>query len=156
MPLYVMPKIETRGVEILTLAGKAGIVVLEPARLFEMYPEAVSGSMVFVTLDDAQMALLHRNMAQLLPEVPTAVMSAPGVVYTAQWMMLASPLPVVDYLEISGKIAKSGLLAHKPEDVAKRGPFGSSREVGHTDDAVVSYRSADVKDEDDVDVGDAM
>lgn len=130
MTLYVIPRINDRGAELITLAARSGVQILEPHHLFEMYPEAVGGSMAIASLSDEQLTLLHRYMGELLPEVPTVVLSAPGVVYSSQWMMVASPLPSVDYMEISGKMAKTGLLAHSPTQVVKRGPLGTQTEVG--------------------------
>lgn len=120
MTLYIVPTIVDSGAELVTLAAKAGVSVLQPQKLYSLYPEAISGAIVVAAMDEKIISLLYRYTTQLLPENPTIIVSAPGCVYSPTWMMHAAPFPAIDYIEFAGKIAKTGLLARGPENVEKQ------------------------------------
>lgn len=130
MPLYVLPPIVERASEFATLVSRSGATLIEPSHLYEIYPAATGGGIVILALQADQLTLLSRYMSDLLPEVPTQVASVPACNYPVDWLMVAAPLPAIDYMELSAKLAKSGLLSHTPKQVQERGHARPRRETG--------------------------
>lgn len=119
MSIYLLPPGNDL-VEITEVTKKAGVLFEQFGSLREMILAAQGNPICVGTLTPQDLLVLNRYARTLVEELPTVVMSAPGVIYTADWMSLASAFPAVDWKEILGKLSKSGHLATQPEQLEKR------------------------------------
>lgn len=119
MSVYLIPPV-TDPAEILDITKKAGV----PFEVFNSLRELILKShqvpIIIGSILPKDLLVLNRYSQTLLEELPTAVMSAPGAIYTGEWVSLASALPPMDWKEIQQKLAKSGHLANTPEALEKR------------------------------------
>ena len=91
---------------------------------------------VFVaTVSEADMLLLNRYPDALLDELPTSLMSVPNMVYSGDWVTLASALPAMDWMEMESKLAKSGATAQTVEQLGERSKTQEYQEYGFSADA---------------------
>lgn len=120
MPYYLIPELKDSAREITDLTTKAGVKVVSVKKLYDLAPVIPPSGIVIVAIGEDDLMVLMRNMQTLLPELPTAVVAAPDLTYSAVWNRLAAPLPDVDWSELSGKMAKSGLLSNDTEQASKR------------------------------------
>lgn len=119
MSIYLLPPGNDLN-EITEVTKKAGVLFDQFGSLREMILAAQGNPICVGTLGSQDLLVLNRYARTLVEELPTVVMSAPGVIYTADWMSLASAFPAADWKEILGKLSKSGHLATNPEQLAKR------------------------------------
>lgn len=120
MTLYLLPPLDTTDKEVRELVRRAGAELVEAEFLHELWPFLQGGQIVVATLDATNFAVLNRNMHTLLKELPVAVMSAPGARYRSDWNIVAHALPTEDWLTLSNKLAKSGLLANDTKQAEAR------------------------------------
>lgn len=119
MSIYLIPPVADAA-EILEITKKAGV----PFEVFNSLRELILKShqvpIIIGTIQPKDLLVLNRYSQTLLEELPTAVMSVPGALYTGEWVSLASALPPIDWKEIQSKLAKSGHLATTHEQLEKR------------------------------------
>lgn len=120
MTLYLIPPVDATVKEVSNLCSKAGVEFVEVEALFDLWPFLSGGQIIVAAIDAANLAILNRHMSTLLKEVPVVVMAAPGATYRSDWNMIAHALPSEDWMTLSGKLAKSGLLASTTEQAEKR------------------------------------
>lgn len=120
MPYYLIPELRDSAREITDLTTKAGVDLVLIKKLYDLAPVIPPQGIVILSIGEDDLMVLMRNMQTLLPELPTAVVAAPDLTYSAVWNRLAAPLPDVDWSELSGKMAKSGLLSNDTEQASSR------------------------------------
>lgn len=124
MSIYLLPP--SSGLEEVTaVLSKVGVKIQQFRTMRELILAEGSGPIVVGTLDAQGLLILNRYAPSLVQELPTIVMSAPGAIYTGEWVSLASALPAVDWAELAQKVAKSGHLALAPGDLPARQVGGS-------------------------------
>lgn len=97
--------------------------------------ETEGSPVVFASMQVKDLLVLNRHASTLVVELPSVVMSVPGLAYDGEWVSVAAALPSVDWKEIEKKVAKSGFLANTPDQLESRdrgarvgdGSFGKSR-----------------------------
>lgn len=115
--MYLHPKgnIDSAAAAMIT---RSRAPVLDPVHLYQMYGTTpTEHALVAVSVEQA--ALLVRYPGELASSDMTVVTNIPGLVYRSDWMMAVAALPRVDWLELEGRLAKSGLTAFTPEQLAK-------------------------------------
>lgn len=120
MPYYIVPELHDSSIEIVELAQRAKVELVRVQHLYDLAQVIPAPGLVIVSIDEEHLMILMRNLATLLPETPTVVGAVPGVQYSPSWNRLSATLPDIDYMELSGKLAKSGLLASSTEDASNR------------------------------------
>nr|AFR52744.1 procapsid assembly protein [Pseudomonas phage phi6] len=120
MTLYLVPPLDSADQELPALASKAGVTLLEIEFLHELWPHLSGGQIVIAALNANNLAILNRHMSTLLVELPVAVMAVPGASYRSDWNMIAHALPSEDWITLSNKMLKSGLLANDTVQGEKR------------------------------------
>lgn len=124
MSVYLFPLVSDP-TEIVETFQRAGLELMqfESIRDF-ILKSADSGPLIAGTIRPQDLLVLNRHATTLVQELPTIVMSAPGVVYTGDWVSTASALPAVDWRELKDKLSKSGHTAFTPDALEKRGQGG--------------------------------
>ncbi|AIK68701.1 hypothetical protein [Pseudomonas phage phiNN] len=120
MTLYLVPPLDSADKELPALASKAGVELLEVEFLHELWPHLSGGQIVIAAMSANNLAILNRYMSTLLKELPVAVMAVPGASYRSDWNMIAHALPSEDWITLSSKMLKSGLLANDTVQGQKR------------------------------------
>lgn len=119
MTVYLLPPaIEPD--EITALCKKAGVPFEQFSTLREFVLRSADAPVVIATMRAQDLLILNRYADSLVTELPSVVMSAPGVAYTGDWVSLASALPALDWKEVVDKISKTGHTAYTPENLEKR------------------------------------
>lgn len=124
MSIYLLPPSSALE-EVVSVLSKVGVKVQQFRTMRELILAEGSSPIVVGTLDAQGLLILNRYAPSLVRELPTIVMSAPGAIYTGEWVSLASALPAVDWTELAQKVAKSGHLALSPDDLPTRRVGGS-------------------------------
>lgn len=107
MSTYIVPNTgDYAQLTELTSRVRLPFVIAENARDFIALEAQHDHSIIGVSA--STMLTLTRNASELLSEVPSVLVSVPGAVYTADWMMLASSMVTMDWLEFEKKLSKSG------------------------------------------------
>lgn len=119
MTIYLLPP-ASDPVDIIDLTKKAGVPFEQFSSLREMILKSEGVPIVLGTIRPQDLLVLNRYARTLVDELPSIVMSAPGVVYTGDWVSLASAMPALDWKEIQQKLQKSGHLAGTPEQLESR------------------------------------
>ena len=122
MNLYLVPKIPQDSREVLEIISRSGVTFVQAEKLRDVFKAIYSqdSSVVIVSLSHLDMTLLSRHIETLLEEIPSVITSIPGVEYPHDWMQASTSLFGVDWMEMEGKLAKSGLLAHSTKDHDKK------------------------------------
>lgn len=126
MPYYLIPALSDSATEITDLAQKAKVDIVRVQHLYDLAPFIPAPGLVIISIREQELLVLMKNLETLLPEVPTVVAATPGTDYTPAWNRMGAPLPAIDYNELSGKLAKSGLLSSTTKDASDR-VHGSDR-----------------------------
>lgn len=119
MPLYLLP-ISSTMPEVTEVLSRAGVQLKQLKTVRELILSEGDTPIVVGAVDPGVLLVLNRHAATLVTEVPTVVMSAPGAIYTGEWMTLASPFPAMDWTELRDKLSKSGHLALTPDQLEAR------------------------------------
>lgn len=122
MPLYLTPEVPASATEFRELVSRSGTKFVESGKLYDVITAASGSAVVIAAVPEFQVHLLCSNMDLLLPEQPTKILGIPEVNYPMQWNVYTQSLVVIDWMELSGKLATSGLLATNTEQVAERMP----------------------------------
>lgn len=111
--IYVLPATGAFD-EIIEVTQRAKVPLHTPSTLREfILSTATEESPIQVaTLTAEQILLLNRAAEQLLDQLPTVIVAAPGVFYQGDWMTTAASFPVIDWLELKSKLSKSGHTAY--------------------------------------------
>lgn len=124
MSVYLLPLV-TDPSEICEILQRAGLELHQFATVRDFILKTAESSTVSVgTMRPQDLLVLNRHATTLVIELPSIVMSAPGVVYTGDWVSTASALPAVDWRELKDKLSKSGHTAYTPETLEARGQGG--------------------------------
>lgn len=118
--MYILPSSNGESNTVPDLLKKAGVTYLEIEALHELWQYMGQPTPIVVRVPDHVLVILVRHMGTLLGEEPTRIDAAPGSRYTYQWTTSTSTLPSELWDTLSGKFAKSGLLAHSPDQVEER------------------------------------
>lgn len=116
--MYLLPKGDIDSASM-SLISRSRVPLLDPVKLVELFTNPGFHSehaLVQVSLEQA--GLLSRYPSQLTTSDMTMVTNVPGLVYRSDWMMLLASIPRLDWLEIEGRLAKSGLTGYTQEQVA--------------------------------------
>lgn len=89
-------------------------------------------------IDAPELSILTRHISTLLPELPSALYNVPGADYPTRWTTTGASLYPVDWVEVSGKLAKSGLLAPTAERVEK----AAGRNAAQDQDFAAKFRDS--------------
>lgn len=151
MTIYVLPPSSSlEAVNEVLL--KAGIKLASFAHLREyIVAEAAAGPITVATLTSQSLLILNRFASELVVDLPTIIMSAPGAVYTGEWVSLGSAFPSIDWLEFSRKTARSGHLALTPDTLTTRGVGGQSSTIASFTGLRARSEQAELADEDSID-----
>lgn len=115
--MYIHPKGNIDSAA-LALVSRSRVPVADPVHLHQLYAAGpLEHALVAVNVEQA--ALLVRYPGELAPSELTLVTNVPGLVYRSDWMMATAALPRIDWLELEGRLAKSGLTAYTTEQLAK-------------------------------------
>lgn len=128
MALYLLP-ISSTMPEVTEVLSRAGVQLKQLKTVRELILSESDAPVVVGAVDPGVLLVLNRHAATLVNEVPTVVMSAPGAIYTGEWMTLASPFPAMDWTELREKLSKSGHLALTPGQLEARKVGGPSPTV---------------------------
>lgn len=126
MSIYLFPLGSDLG-DITEITKKAGVSFESFATVRELILKSQGHPISLGMIGPQELLVINRHATTLLDEMPSVVMSAPGVLYTPDWMSLASAFPAVDWKEIQGKLSKSGHLATTPEQLEKRNLGANTR-----------------------------
>lgn len=126
--LYVIPENNGSTDQLEDMAKRAGVTVISIANLYEMWPVYKQKPHIIVRMPVSQINILMRYHSNLLDELGTVIMNAPGTSYRSEWMLAASSLPSVDWLVVEQELSRSGLLAASPSQAEERSPV---TQVGH-------------------------
>lgn len=107
--------------DILEVTKKAGVPFESFATVRDLILKTQGIPIALGMIGPQELLVINRHATTLLDEMPSVVMSAPGVLYTPDWMSLASAFPAVDWKEIQTKLAKSGHLATTTTQLEARG-----------------------------------
>lgn len=120
MSVYLLPPV-IDPTEIIEVTKKAGIAFEQFESIRDLILKTqVDAPVVIGTLRSQDLLVLNRYASSLVKELPSVIMSAPGVVYTGDWVTLASALPALDWKEVKDKLSKSGHTAYTPDALEKR------------------------------------
>lgn len=119
MTVYLFPP-PLDPADVVDVAKKAGAPFNQYSTLRELILNEKGGPIVLATIRPQDLLVLNRHAATLVEELPTVVMSAPGFIYSPDWVSTASALPAMDWKELAGKLSKSGHLALTPESLERR------------------------------------
>lgn len=110
--MYIFPK-GAVDAAALAMISRSRVPYADPLHLYEVYEIAAENdiSHALVQLSLEQTALLTRYGGELAPSDVTLLVNVPGIVYRSDWMMAAAALPRIDWMEMEGRLAKSGLVA---------------------------------------------
>jgi len=128
MSVYIVPDAGDFS-EITEVSKKAGVEIISAQTIRQLIMETASKPIVISSIRGQDLLVLNRHAPTLIDELPTVVMSVPGIVYTGEWVSLASSFPAIDWTELASKLSKSGHLANTPEDLTKR--TGARGEVSY-------------------------
>jgi hypothetical protein len=119
MATYLVPT-DGKLDDIIDLATKAGMHIATPTTIREFIIENNENPHGIYAVTTEQLMLLGRHASQLMNEMPSVVFSVPGLVYGADWMTAAGMYHPADWIELTDKLSKTGLIAHTLEDAEKR------------------------------------
>lgn len=120
MSVYLLPP-AIDPTEVVEVVKRAGVPFEQLNSIRELVLLEGRGPISVATIKAQDLLVLNRYARTLVEEIPTVVMSAPGFLYSGDWIGTASALPAVDWKEIQSKLSKSGHLALTPADLARRG-----------------------------------
>lgn len=124
MSVYLLP-LATDPTEICEILQRSGLELFQFETIRDFIQKTSdSGPVIIGTMRPQDLLVLNRHATTLVTELPSIVMSAPGVVYTGDWVATASALPAIDWRELKDKLSKSGHTAFTPESLEKRGQGG--------------------------------
>lgn len=106
--------------EVQEIASRSQIPLLSPQTVREYILQTDGEHTAFVSMKAAELLVLMRHAATLLIDMPSVVMSAPGMIYTADWMSAVAVFPPLDWRTVEKSLAKSGTTAYDPEQAEKR------------------------------------
>lgn len=129
---YIFPKGEISS-SVTTLISRSRVPYIDPGRLADLYKEEVHPNSL-LQLDLDQVSLLTRYPQQLMDQDLVVVTNVPGLVYKSDWMMTAASLPRIDWIELEGRLAKSGLTAYNPADTRSHSALTHSGPLHLPDD----------------------
>lgn len=116
----IPPFIETKP-GVLDVIDRSGATFVEADKLHKLWPHIHTGAIVIAAIPTAELAVLQRFMASLLPEPPSVVTAVPGCHYSSEWNMLAAHLPAEPFSALEAQLLKSGFLSHTTEQAEARG-----------------------------------
>lgn len=120
MPFYLMPPVEDASAAVHTMAQRSKTVLVKVDRLYQLGPYNPPPGVVIAMINEEQLRPLVRFADEFVTETPSAVLNVPGAVYSVAWHTLTATLPHVEWSQLEAMLAKSGLLAADPVEVAKR------------------------------------
>lgn len=119
MNLYLIPNVGDFS-RLADQAARAKVPLLTPSTIRELILTSSGENTAIASVRAEDLLVLNRYAPTLMDEMPTIVMSVPGLVYSGEWMALASAFPSIDWVELERKISKSGHMATSPEDLPGR------------------------------------
>jgi len=119
MPIYLTPDLGDHK-ELSDLTSKSGLYFSHPETVRQLLIEINDHAHAVFAVKPDILLILTRHAAHLLDEVPSVILSIPGLVYSAEWSIAATAFHGLDYVELRDKLAKSGVLAHSVVDLEKR------------------------------------
>lgn len=151
MNLYLVPKIPQDSREVLEVIARSGVTFVQADKLMDVFKAIYSqdASVVIVSLSHLDMTLLSRHIETLLEDIPSIITSIPGVEYPHDWMQASTSLFGVDWMEMEGKLAKSGLLAHSTKDHDKKVEREANKQTLSLDGLIGDKREEEKKAADD-------
>lgn len=146
----IPPFIETKP-GVLDVIDRSGATFVEADKLHKLWPHVHTGAIVIAAIPTAELAVLQRFMASLLPEPPSVVTAVPGCHYASEWNMLAAHLPSEPFSALEAQLLKSGFLSHTSEQAEARGAqvIGAPALSGRTFRAPAVERDKEEDEEDD-------
>lgn len=111
---YLIPN-EGQMTEIVDLATRAKLPVVnvDTLRDFVLGTEESHGLLVIAP---EVLAIVARHPQLTLRDVPTVVINVPGVIYPVSWSSLSSTFPVIDWMQFTTVVQKSGHVVFDPDD----------------------------------------
>lgn len=127
----------------------AGATLITPQSVRELILNENDSTLVIAGVSAMDMMVISRHSDTLMAEMPSVVMSVPGIIYPGDWMSAAAIFPPMDFKEIEGKLLKSGTTAFTPAQGTKRGRGAPIRtlESGQSLDVAENATSAEEGDE---------
>lgn len=119
MNLYLIPNVGDFS-RLADQAARAKVPLLTPSTIRELILTSAGENTAIASVKAEDLLVLNKYAPTLMDEMPTIVMSVPGLIYSGEWMALASAFPSVDWMELERKISKSGHMATTPEDLPGR------------------------------------
>lgn len=154
MTVYVIPN-QGDFDTLLSMIKKASVPLITPGTVREFIIESTVAPVVVAAVSPEQLLVLTRHAQTLLDEVPFALISVPGPVYTGDWVTMASTFPPLDYTELERKLAKSGHVSMDTKSLSSRPTGGYSETLRDFRAPVDRPRSVNGEEDDDSNVGDA-
>lgn len=156
MPMYLLPPLGDTASDLVAVITRAGAHFIQARQAGDVVRGERDG-IVICSVNSTDLSIIMRHASNLLLELPTAVLAAPGSLYSADWSMLAASLPHVDWRELEAKLLKAGLLANDLNEVAPRSkveaplsPARNIRRLGEAAATVTPKNEVDDSDESDV------
>jgi hypothetical protein len=143
MPHYFVPTTGSLD-ELAEITQKSGLHLSTPVTVRDLILEAHEYSHAVFAVSTEILLILNRNASQLLAEMPSVVLSVPGLVYSSDWNIAATAYHVVDFTELRDKLSKSGVVSHSVEDLEKR-DRGTMAEDNSTRSSLREWRNNQVQ-----------
>lgn len=146
----IPPFVETKP-GVLDVIDRSGATFVEADKLYKLWPHVHTGAIVIAAIPTAELAVLQRFMASLLPEPPSVVTAVPGCHYASEWNMLAAHLPSEPFSALEAQLLKSGFLSHTSEQAEARGAqvIGAPALSGRAFRATPAKKEVEEEDDDD-------
>lgn len=141
MSTYILPLVGEFD-KISDLATRARVPVTTVSTIREYILATQDGTMHIVAVSSRDLMIMARHAQTLLTEMPTVVISAPGLIYEGSWLTHATAFPAVDWTELEAKMLKSGTLSHTPEQLED---VTRSRGTGYRDEVIENFDEEDVE-----------
>nr|QYF49689.1 MAG: hypothetical protein [Guangxi cysto-like virus 2] len=135
MSIYIVPHVgDFDKISEISKRARVEVATVNTVREFIL---ATHGKPIMIAaVSSRDLMILARYASTLLDEMPTVVISAPGLIYEGGWSTHATAFPPIDWTELEGKLSKSGTLATNPDDLEA---VTRGRGTGYHDDVLDSF-----------------